>query len=107
MWGPRFVCAELQFDCGEIPTDQKLIEHNYVLRNTGWQPLHITAKPSCGSCSTVKLSKDEIAPGDTSVLKVTLNLGLIKKGAFAKKILVNTDDPASPRVVLTIQGKAV
>ena len=106
-WGPRFACTELQFDCDEVPLDRKQIEHEFVIRNIGWQPLHITAKPGCGSCSTVKLSRNEIAPDDTAVLKVTLDFSQVKKGDFTKKVLVNTDDPALPRVVFSIKGKAV
>ncbi len=104
---PRLACAETQFDCGEVPLDRKLVEHDFVIRNTGWQPLHLTAKPACGSCSTVKLSKDDIAPGDTSVLTVTLHLRQMKKGKFNKHVLLNTDAPRSPQVVFAIRGTAI
>jgi hypothetical protein len=107
LWGPRFACAKLQFECGEVPAERKQIEHDFVIRNAGWQPMHITAKPGCRSCSTAKLSKEEIAPGDTSVLTVTLNVTQVEKGEFKKNVLVNTDDPRSPRIVFSIRGKAV
>ena len=58
-WGPRFACTESYFDCGRIPAD-RAVEHEFLISNTGWRPLHIEAVAGCGSCSTVKLSKDEL-----------------------------------------------
>jgi hypothetical protein len=105
LWGPHFACEQLEFNCGEVP-GKGTVEHDFVIRNAGWQPLHITARAGCGSCSTVKLSKEEIVPGDTSVLKVTLHVGK-NKGEFKKQVLVKTDDPHLPKVILYVQGKAI
>ena len=106
LWGPRLACERLQFDCGEVPTDRGVVEHDFIIGNTGWQPLHIKAKTGCG-CSTVNLSKEEIAPGDTSTLKVVVNAARLKKGEFKKQVLVKTDDPRSPKVILYLRGKAI
>jgi len=106
-WGPRFACAEPSFDCGEVSTEGAL-QHEFVISNTGRRPLHILkVVPGCGSCLTVELSKEEIVPGDTSLLKVVLHAAGLKKGAFEKSLLLKTDDPNLPQVVLSVRGTAL
>jgi hypothetical protein len=106
-WGPRFACAEPYFDCGGVPTG-KAVEHEYTLENTGRKPLHILqAVPGCGACLTVNVSKTEIAPGGTAVLRVVLDSATLEKGNFTKAVLVKTDDPNLPTVILYIHGTAL
>ena len=105
LWGPRIVCEPSKFDCGEVPA-VGTIECEFTVRNSGRMPLHINAEAGCGSCSTVKLSKVEILPGDISLLKVLLDASRLKKGTFKKQVLVRTDDPRSPKVILYLYGKA-
>ncbi len=103
-WGPRFACAESCFDCGEVSADQG-VEHEFVISNTGRQPfLILKAMPGCGACLTVNVSKNEVTPGDTSILKIVLDVSKLGKGPFVKKLLVMTDDPNLPRVILFVRG---
>ena len=51
------------FDFGVI-TQGHTVEHTFVFRNTGTEPLRITsARGSCG-CTVPKYSKQEVAPSD-------------------------------------------
>ncbi len=103
-WGPRFTCTESYLDCGEIPSSE-VVEHEFVIGNTGRQPLHILkAVPGCCDCLSVDLERNEIMPGGTSVLKVTLDVGSLEQGEFVKKVLVTTDDPGLSHVVLYVKG---
>jgi hypothetical protein len=106
-WGPRFACVNAGFDCGEVSAG-RVIEHEFVIGNTGRQPLRILkAVPGCGLCLTVRVSKVEVAPGDTTLLKVVLKTEKLSKGAFRKTILLRTDDPYLPKVVLCVYGVVV
>lgn len=104
-WCPRFVCEELQFDCGAVPKEGR-IEHDFVIKNAGWQAMHLKAVPGCGSCSTVRLSKEEVEPGSTSNLSVVVDRTRVEKGPFRKQVLVKTDDPHLPKVVVHVYGTA-
>jgi hypothetical protein len=48
-----------------------------------------------------------LAPGDSSPLRVVLETATFKKGPFKKAILVKTNDPRCPEVVLYIYGTTV
>lgn len=103
VWGPRFVCEELEYNCGEVPGKEK-VEHDFVISNSGWQALHVKAVASCASCCALKLSNEEIARGESATLNVVFDSSKVEKGPFKKQVLVKTDDPYSPDVVFLIQG---
>jgi len=103
-WGPRFACSEPYFDCGTV-SGTHVVEHQFILRNTGRQLLHIIeVKPGCGACLSPSLANREIAPGGISVLKVKLDVSRLDLGRFQKSLLIKTDDPSLPRVVLFVRG---
>jgi hypothetical protein len=82
-----------------------VIEHAFLIRNTGRQPMHILRTvASCGLCLTVKAPTTEIAPGGTGVVTVALNAAKLDKGAFTKALLLKTDDPHHQNVVLYVCG---
>jgi hypothetical protein len=106
-WGPRFACTEPYFDCGKVAA-HRTIEHDFIVKNSGREPLHILkAVPGCGGCLTVNVSEKEIVPGGCAVVKVVLDVTKVRKGEFKKALLLKTDDPYLPRVILYLQGTAV
>lgn len=107
-WGPRFACSESHFDCGEIATDQE-VKHDFVVTNTGWQPLHIAkALADCKACLSVESSREYVAPDETSVIKVALHGKALEAGQpFKRKILIVTNDPKSPKVILYVHGNVL
>lgn len=103
-WGPRLACAEAYHDYGEVDAT-RAVEHDFVISNTGRKPLRILkAVPGCSACLDVKASSESILPGATATLRVSVQVLKLEKGRFTKKVLVFTNDPNRPRVILHVQG---
>jgi hypothetical protein len=79
------VAKETTFDFGRIPQG-KPVTHNFVITNTGKDPLVIeNVQASCG-CTTPEWSKDPIQSGKSSEIKVGYNSA--SEGQFEKTITV-------------------
>jgi len=103
-WGPRFACAEPDFNCGDVPAAQT-VEHEFVIGNVGRQPMKILkAAPGCSSCLTVQISDYEIAPGGTAKLKAVLRPGRLPVGAFEQRVWLETNSTNVPRITLFLRG---
>ncbi len=87
-------------DFGKINEGDK-VTYEFKYTNTGKTPLIISdAYATCG-CTTPEISKDPIAPGAASTVKVTLN-SAGKQGLQDKVItIVGNTVPANNRVHLT------
>ena len=86
---------ELEYDFGKIPQG-KPVYHFFMLENKSDKPLKIQdVHASCG-CTTPEWSKDEIAPGGTSQIKVGYNAAA--EGTFEKYITVQTADNATQQI---------
>jgi hypothetical protein len=89
-------------DFGKL-TEGPLATYNFEVVNTGTAPVIISnAMASCG-CTTPEWSKDAIAPGGKSVIKVGYNTSG-RPGAFTKTITV-TSSAENATVILTIKGE--
>ncbi|MES2849552.1 MAG: DUF1573 domain-containing protein [Bacteroidota bacterium] len=87
-------------DFGEI-AQAKPVTVEFAFTNTGDEPLLIAdVVPSCG-CTASDYSKEPIAPGKLSKIKITYNAASV--GSFAKTITVNFQD-AGLKKVLNIKG---
>jgi hypothetical protein len=87
-------------DFGEIKQG-KPVSVEFSFTNTGDEPLLIAdVVPSCG-CTASDYSKEPIAPGKSSVIKITYNAAAI--GSFSKTITVNFQD-AGLKKILNIKG---
>jgi len=92
--------AKESHDFGEIPQG-KPVSVEFAFTNTGDAPLLIAdVATSCG-CTASDYSKEPIAPGASSKIKVTYNAA--NMGAFTKTITVNFSD-AEAKKVLMIKG---
>ena len=96
----KVLWAEESHDFGEIPQGKPVsVEFNFT--NTGEEPLLIAdVKTSCG-CTASDYTKEPVAAGKSSKIKVTYNAAAI--GVFTKAITVNFSDAASQKI-LTIKG---
>ena len=102
-FGPSIYFPEDSWDFGEITPDE-LPTHIFKLENIGDEILIIKeAKVSCESCVGPLISTKELNPGDSAELKITVN-SLDMIGRFTKLIYVESNDPANPRVVVTVSG---
>ncbi len=87
-------------DFGEIAKG-KPVSIEFSFTNTGDEPLLIAdVVPGCG-CTVPDYSKEPIAPGKSSSIKVTYNAATA--GAFAKTVTVNFQEAALKKV-LNIKG---
>lgn len=76
---------ETQYDFGKIPQG-KPVYHTFYLTNTGAEPLKIeNIQTSCG-CTTPEWSREPIAAGATTTIKVGFNAATV--GIFDKYITV-------------------
>jgi len=92
--------AKESHDFGEIPQG-KPVSVEFTFTNSGDEPLLIAdVATSCG-CTASDYTKEPIAPGKTSKIKVTYNAA--NPGNFTKTITVNFQD-ASLKKVLNIKG---
>lgn len=84
-------------DMGEV------VNHNFVLTNTGKRTLKIRkVKAACG-CTAIKPEKMELEPGESANIGAAFNTSG-RKGNQSKTITITTNDPKRPTVVLTISG---
>ncbi|HSF46374.1 MAG TPA: DUF1573 domain-containing protein [Chitinophagaceae bacterium] len=83
---PEFLVArESSYDFGRIPQG-KPVTHNFVISNTGKDPIVIeNVQASCG-CTTPEWSKEPIQAGKSSEIKVGYNSA--SEGPFEKTITV-------------------
>jgi hypothetical protein len=83
---PEMLLAkETSFDFGRIPQG-KPVTHNFVITNIGKEPLVIeNVQASCG-CTTPEWSKDAVAGGKSTEIKVGYNSA--SEGPFEKTINV-------------------
>jgi len=93
-------------DFGNVNEEDGTATYDFVFTNKGDAPLIILkAVASCG-CTTPLYSKEPIAPGASSSIKVTYNT-IGRPSTFHKTITVYTNDPDAPNVVLIIQGNVI
>jgi hypothetical protein len=91
------------FDWGTINDVSKPLTAKVELKNTGNQELLISeVKPGCG-CTAAKPEKSKLAPNETTVIDVSLNIGA-NVGQLMKSVTITTN--AQPDPVQTLILKA-
>lgn len=95
---PRIDIPNDYFYFGYMPINA-IVQHVYWIRNAGVDTLQIfKVKPSCG-CTNAPLTKDRIAPGDSSLLKVTFDSKNMI-GKMVKEVEIYSNDPQKPTAVI-------
>jgi hypothetical protein len=101
--GPTIQFQTKHHDFGTIREEVGTITYDFRFTNTGNSPLLIyKALASCG-CTTPLFTKEPIAPGASSLIKVTYST-LGRPGTFQKTITVYTNDAETDNVILSIEG---
>lgn len=102
---PSIKWIETEHDFGAFDEDMGDVTHDFMLVNTGNDPLTIlAARATCG-CTIPRYTREPVAPGDTVVISVTYNPAG-RPGKFSKKVKVETNVPGS-QSVLTINGVVI
>ncbi len=102
---PKIVCDAPEFNFG-VRRDNETVVHQFVVKNTGDEPLAITrVKASCG-CTAVTSSASSIPPGESATINARFTLRG-RKGNQQKSITVESNDPDTPRLTLCLKGEIV
>jgi len=101
---PRIVFDKLIHDYGTIAQRSDGNCH-FRFTNRGEAPLVITGVTASCGCTVPTYTREPVLPGQSGQIKVEYNTKL--RGTFSKTITVNTNDPASPSVTLTVKGNVV
>lgn len=106
MAGPTITFPTKTHDFGNINESDGAASYDFVFYNKGDAPLIILkAIASCG-CTSPLYTKEPIAPGTSSTIKVTYATAG-RPSTFHKTITIYTNDPDAPNVVLIIQGNVI
>lgn len=98
---PKAVVDGAIYDAQRVDVGEKIV-HDFVIRNEGDAPLHVTdVRPACGC--TVAEYDAVIAPGGSGKVHAVLDTS-DEQGGISKGITVLTDDPENPHIVLTIKA---
>lgn len=101
---PVLEIKELNYDFGKIQ-EGNIASHDFIITNTGDQPLIINnVRASCG-CTTPFWTKEPILPGKTGVVSAAYN-SKNRPGMFKKSISVFTN-AAEPVKTIYIEGVVV
>ena len=103
--GPEITFESLIYDYGEIGAGTRNnCEFNF--KNTGKTLLKISKVDAPCGCTVPQLARREYAPGESGILTVIYRPGN-KSGTATKRLYVNSNDKAKPRLGLTIKAKVV
>lgn len=100
---PRTEC-----DFGAISEDLGPVSTDFLLVNTGSEPLAIVAaRASCG-CTTPQYNREPVAPGDTASITVSYDPAA-RPGRFTKYVSVQLSDGSQTKLYVkgTVIGSAV
>lgn len=99
---PVIAVDEAAYDFGEVLEGQ-FVTHVFTLSNLGDEPLEISrVRVTCG-CTTTSLPKSTLAPGESVPLEAQLDTAGYGS-AITKIIYVESNDSATPRLVLKMTG---
>jgi hypothetical protein len=95
-----FVDKENKFEFGSVPQGTP-VTHVFNFKNTGKEPLILSAVNTTCGCTVPEWPKEPILPGAAAAIKVTYNAA--NAGDFTKVITV-VSNAATPTASLTIHG---
>lgn len=99
---PKAVFNHFSYQYGEIFQGEK-IDHDFIITNTGVNPLIIhKVKSSCG-CIKTSLTKTEISKGESAIIHVDFD-SFGKEGKDSRSIYVYLNDPEKSAVTLDLNG---
>jgi cytoskeletal protein CcmA (bactofilin family) len=102
---PKIVFEQTLYDFGTVDKGTK-VEHHFLFRNAGDATLIVNnVRSSCG-CTSVLLTSKEIPPGEAGSIKASFD-SKGYQGNVEKTITVESNDPSSPSVRLSLRGTVV
>ena len=91
---PSIEVVPKKFDFGLVKEGTEL-KHSFIVKNNGSATLTVyEAYSSCG-CTTSKLAKEILEPGESTALDVSIDTSM-KQDQVTKSVFVSSNDPARP-----------
>ena len=100
--GAGIQCSAPIYDFGAVDGEAP-IQHTFELRNDGSAAVEIKKTHTPCGCTVVRLTERVIPAGGTLGIPVTLTLKG-RRGIQQKSVTVETNDPVTPTLVLTLRG---
>ena len=99
---PKLECGQTVYDFGTVD-GEKAVSHTFQIRNAGNSELVIRKIHAPCGCTSFLLSSKTLPPGETLSIPVTVSLSG-RKGLQEKGVFLETNDPATPGLQLTLRG---
>ncbi len=100
--GPRAVARVVTYDFGRMdPLSTN--EYTFVLQNQGDAPLHLEKGPTTCKCTLSKLSRNDLAPGQSAQVVVSWKTG--RDSLYRQSASIFTNDPRNKVISLTVLGQ--
>jgi hypothetical protein len=94
------------FDWGTVMDVSKPLQAKIELKNAGDKELLISeVRPGCG-CTAAMPEKTKLAPGETTVMNVSLNIGT-NNGQMMKTVAITSNSEPDMQTVLTLKANIV
>jgi hypothetical protein len=103
--GPEIEILPKIFEFGDIQYGQ-IVEYDFSVKNSGNDALEIKKVATSCSCTTAKVDRETIPPGETADLHVRYDSGamgsLHGKGRQERIIYIRSNDPINPQAEVMI-----
>lgn len=97
---PEIEISPKTFDFGDIQYGD-IVEYDFIVKNMGNEPLEIKRVATSCSCTSAKVAKETLLPGETANLHVRYDSGAMGlahgKGEQERIIYIKSNDPATPQ----------
>lgn len=102
---PQIEVVPKTFDFNEIEYGS-IVEHTFKIKNLGAEILEIKKVATSCACTTAKVLKNQINPGEETDLMVSYDTGAMSgahgRGKQERIIYVKSNDPINPQVEVMI-----
>lgn len=101
---PKINLSETTLDLGSFG-DKSSLSGIISIQNTGRSELDIRSMQMFTSGMSVKLNKSKLKPGEQAKLKITVNKKQLRSARSKPRVLMITNDPTQPKVVVKVKVK--
>lgn len=107
IWQPVLVCEQSVHDFGKVEVAANP-SHSFTIKNSGNIDLLIeSVSAGCGACvKVVEYTESSILLRKTGTIKLEL-LTQNLSGKVSKEVLVKTNDPKNPNLILTLEAEVI
>ena len=102
---PSIVFDKAYYHFGKVPQNYQISE-TFMFRNRGLKPLEVSIESSSCQCTAALMSERVVPPGQTGTVKITyIPKDWTSEQVVKETVMLRTNDPRKPRVVLTMTGQ--